>query len=92
VSHIVINNYASRQPLQRPCQAISALKDDVHGYAPWVPNAEIHGNQRNSDDRELIEAVVVANRVLQALFAGDTPITLWDLARKLKLTLPRVYR
>ena len=64
----------------------------MHGYAPWAPNAEIHGNQRNTDDRELIEAVVVANSVLQALSAGDAPITLSELARKLQLTIPRVYR
>ncbi len=56
------------------------------------PQKKSTGTKENSDDRELIEAVVVANRVLQALSAGDAPITLWDRARKLKLTLPRVYR
>jgi len=50
------------------------------------------GTNENSDDREIIEGVVVAKSVLQALSAGDAPITLWDLARQLKLTIPRVYR
>ena len=49
-------------------------------------------NTDNADDRGLIESVVVAHDVLQALSTGDAPITLSELARRLKLTIPRVYR
>ena len=68
------------------------VKTTCMGMHRGRPMQKPTGTNQNSDGRELIEAVVVANRVLQALSAGDAPIPLWDLARKLKLTLPRVYR
>jgi DNA-binding IclR family transcriptional regulator len=49
-------------------------------------------NTDNFDDRDRIESVVVAHKVLQALSTSDAPLTLSELARRLKLTIPRVYR